>query len=77
MNETDAGLAAILDDCLTDDDLAHHILKHAIIVQHLVGRMGKSVDTTETAIRTLYSAWAEMAVEHLKDPGALPGRKYH
>jgi hypothetical protein len=77
MNEADTALASILDDCLTEDDLAHHIFKHAIIVQHLVGRLGHSAHTTETAIRTLYAAWAEMAVEHLKDPGALPGSKYH
>ena len=77
MNEADAALAAILADCATDDDLTRQIRKHAIIVQHLVCYMGKSADTTEAAIRTLYDTWADMAVEEFKDPGTFLGRKYH
>ena len=77
MNEADAGLAAILADCATDDDFTRHIIKHAVIVQHLVCRMGKSTHTTEAAIRTLYANWADMAVEQLNDPRTFPGGTYH
>ena len=79
MNEADAALAAILADCATDDDLTRYIMKHAVIVQHLVCRVGKSVHQTRTEadIRTLYASWADMAVEQLKDPRTFPGRKYH
>jgi hypothetical protein len=77
MNEADAALAAILANCATDDDLARHIIKHAVIVQHLVCRMGQSVHQTEDGIRTLYSTWADMAVEQLKDPRSFPSKKPH
>ena len=55
MTETDAALAAILADCGTDDDLKRYIVKHALIVQYLVGLMGNSVHQTEAGVRTLYS----------------------
>jgi len=77
MNETDVALAAILADCVTDDDLTRYILKHAIIVQHLVCRMGKSVHQTEAGVRALYATWAELAVEEFNDPRAFPGSLYH
>ena len=77
MNEADAALAAILAECATDDDLERTIIKHALIVQHLVCRMGKSAHTTEAAVRTLYATWADMAVEQLNDPRTFPGMKYH
>ena len=77
MNEADAALAAILADCATDDDLTRYIMKHAVIVQHLVCRMGKSVNQTEEGIRTLYATWADMAVEQLEDPRTFPGTTYH
>ena len=77
MNEADAALAAILADCATDDDLTRYIMKHAVIVQHLVCRMGKSVNQTEAGIRTLYATWADMAVEQLEDPRTFPGRTFH
>ena len=77
MNDTDAALATILADCATDDDLNRYISKHALIVQQLVCRMGKSIHQTEAGIRTLYAAWADMAVEQFNDPRTFPGTMYH
>ena len=77
MIEADAALAAILADCATDDDLKRYIIKHAIIVRHLVCRLGKPIDQTEAAIRTLYALWADMAVEELNDSRTFSGTTYH
>ena len=77
MNEADAALAAILADCKSPDDLKRYIAKFALIVQHLVCCMAKETHQTDAGIRTLYSTWADMAVEQLDDPRTFPSKKPH
>lgn len=77
MDDADAAIAYIVAECETIDDLTRHIMKHALIVQHLVCRMGKEVHQSEAGIRTLYADWADMAVEQFDDPRVLCGRKFH
>ncbi len=77
MDETDAALACILADCKSADDLKRYIAKFAHIVQHLVCCMAKEVNQTDAGIRTLYSTWADMAVEQLDDPGGFTSKKPH
>ena len=77
MDEVDADLADILADCTSDDDLTRHIMKHATIIQRLACCMVKGRDHAEARIRRLYADWADMAVEHIDDSRAFPGRKLH
>ena len=77
MDDADTAIACIVAECETVDDLMRHIMKHALIVQHLVCRMGKEVHQSETGIRTLYVDWADLAVEQFHDSRAFPGRKPH
>ena len=77
MDETDAALACILADCKNADDLNRYIMKFAIIVHYLVCRTAKEGHQTEDGIRTLYSTWADMAVEQLDDPRTFPSKKPH
>lgn len=77
MDDADTAMACIAAECETVDDLTRHIMKHALIVQHLVCRMGKEIHQSEAGIRTLYADWADMAVEQFQDPRAFPGRKPH
>lgn len=66
----------ILADCASAEDLNHYILTLAIIAQNLVCCMGNQVHRSESGIRTLYSTWADIAVEQFEDPRALPCRKH-
>jgi hypothetical protein len=77
MDDADDALACILAHCKSADDLNHYIMKYAIIVHYLVCCMAKEVHQTEDGIRTLYSTWADMAVEQLKDPRSFPSKKPH
>jgi hypothetical protein len=77
MDDTDAVLAAILAQCASDDELLRHIMHHATIVQRLVCRMVRNLDHAEARIRELYADLADLAVEHIDDCGAFPGRKLH
>ena len=77
MDDTDKALVAILTECASDDDLQRYIIKHAKIVQRLACCMVKGLDDAEARIRTLYSDFADMAVEHIADSRVFPGRKLH
>ncbi len=70
-------LADILADCANDDDLQRHIVKHAKIVQPLACCMVKGLDDAEARIRTLYSDFADMAIEHVADSRVFPLGKLH
>lgn len=65
MDDADVALAVILAECASDDDLQRYIIKHAKIVQRLACCMVKDLDDGEARIRTLYSDFAELAVEHI------------
>ena len=77
MDDADTAIACILSDCATADDLRRYIMMHAIIVQHLVCRLGKEVNQSEAGIRTLYATWADIAVEQFEDWRAFPGTTLH
>jgi hypothetical protein len=77
MDDVDSALASIFADCASDDDLQPHIIKHAIIVQRLACCMVKGQDHPEKRIRTLYAAFADMAVEHIGDSRPFPRGKLH
>jgi hypothetical protein len=77
MDETDAALACILADCDNLEDMKRQIMKYAIIVQRLVCCMVKDLDQPEARIRSLYSDWADIAVEEFGDRRSFPGRKPH
>jgi hypothetical protein len=77
MDDADFALARILAKCKTRDDLNRYIMSQAIILQYLVCHMGREVNQTEAGIRTLYDAFADMAVEQFNDPKGFPGRKLH
>ncbi|MFL5241533.1 MAG: hypothetical protein ACJ8FY_05450 [Gemmataceae bacterium] len=77
MDKADDDLADILADCASDDDLERQIIKHARIVQRLACCMVRGLDDAEARIRTLYSDFADMAVEHIADSRVFPGRTLH
>jgi hypothetical protein len=77
MDDTDAALACILEDCKDADDMAWYIGRLATIVQHLTCRMAREVGQTEAGIRTLYSTWADTTAEQFTDPRRFPSRKPH
>jgi hypothetical protein len=71
MIEADIALRAILADCESDDDLRSHLMKHAMIVQHLICHLVKEIDQDEASIRIVYGKWADMAVTEFEDPLAF------
>jgi hypothetical protein len=75
MEETEAEIAFILASCKTEDQLRRQLTKHATIVQKLICRIDRENHHAEQAIRTLYSTFADMAVEQLKDQRLFPGKK--
>lgn len=77
MDDTATELACILADCGNADDLSRYLMKHAVIVPHLVCLMGKEVRQSEAGIRTLYATWADMAAEQFQEPRTVPGKKLH
>lgn len=77
MEDTATELARILADCGNADDLSRHLMKHAVIVQHLVCLLGKEVRQSEAGIRTLYATWADMAAEQFQGPRTVPGKTLH
>jgi hypothetical protein len=77
MDDRDTEFAGILADCASDDDLQRHIIKHALIVQHLVCYLVKERNHSEARIRNLYANFADMAVEKLRDPRLFAHRTLH
>jgi hypothetical protein len=77
MDDADNTLPCILADCATAADLDRYVIKHAIIVQHLVSKMAKEANISESKIRTLYATWADMAVEEFEDTRLFSDRKLH
>jgi hypothetical protein len=77
MKDAEAALARILSNCKTRDDLQQHIMSHVIILQLLVCYMAKDVKQSEDGIRSLYSAWADMAVDQFSTSATPPPYTVH
>ena len=75
MDETD--IARILARSQSDEELSFAIMRYATIVQHLVCLMAKKNHLSEAAIRRLYAAFVDMAVENLADPRVFPYKHLH
>jgi hypothetical protein len=77
MDDLEAELAFILAYCKNPDQVNQQIIKYARIVQRLVCRMAKENHQTEESIKSLYSSFADMAAEQLKDERQFPAKKPH
>ena len=77
MDDTDAALAYILADCDDGSDKAWYIGRLARMLQYLVCCKARELDETAAGIRTLYTAWADMAVEQFCDARRFPSKKPH
>ncbi len=77
MDDIDAAVASVLDDCKNADDMERYIGRFAGILRHLVCCKAKEANQTEADIRASYSTWADMAVEQFADRSGLPCKKPH
>lgn len=62
-DEQRAAADAIIAKCESVEDLESHIIYHASVALYLVCHMAKHIGQSEAGIRSLYGAWADMAVK--------------